>query len=42
MWEQMLLSPGVLEGEIAADAFKKNADIDKNGDGICQYVVLER
>ena len=32
---------GVLEGEIAADAFKKNADIDKNGDGICQYVVLE-
>ena len=32
---------GVLEGEIAADAFKENADMDKNGDGICQYVVLE-
>lgn len=32
---------GVLEGEIAANAFKENADMDKNGDGICQYVVLE-
>ena len=30
-----------MEGEIAADAFKENADMDKNGDGICQYVVLE-
>ena len=25
---------GVLEGEIVADAFKENADMDKNGDGI--------
>ena len=32
---------GVMEGEIAADAFKENADMDKNGDCICQYVVLE-
>ncbi len=32
---------GVLEGELAAEAFKKNPDMDKNGDGICQYVVLE-
>ena len=26
---------------MAADAFKENADMDKNSDGICQYVVLE-
>ena len=32
---------GVLEGELAADAFKKNTVMDKNGDGICQYMVLE-
>ena len=32
---------GTLEGELAADAFKENADMDKNSDGICQYVVLE-
>lgn len=32
---------GVLEGEIAADAFKTNSKMDKNSDGICQYVVLE-
>ena len=32
---------GTLEGELAADAFKGNPSMDKNGDGICQYVVLE-
>ena len=32
---------GTLEGELAADAFKENAALDKNSDGICQYVVLE-
>ena len=32
---------GVLEGEIAADAFKTKSEMDKNSDGICQYVVLE-
>lgn len=32
---------GTLEGELAADAFKENAAMDKNSDGICQYVVLE-
>lgn len=32
---------GVLEGELAADAFKNDSTMDKNGDGICQYVVLE-
>ena len=35
------LQSGVFEGELAANAFKTNAKMDKNGDGICQYVVLE-
>lgn len=35
------LQSGVLEGELAANAFKTNTKMDKNGDGICQYVVLE-
>ena len=35
------LQSGVLEGELAANAFKTNAKMDKNGDDICQYVVLE-
>lgn len=32
---------GVIQGELAAEAFLTNAEMDKNGDGICQYVVLE-
>lgn len=32
---------GVMEGEIAADAFKEHPEVDKNGDGIFQYIVLE-
>lgn len=32
---------GIMEGEIAADAFKKDPEVDKNGDGIFQYVILE-
>ena len=32
---------GVLEGELVVDAFKNNAFLDKNHDGVCQYVVLE-
>ena len=32
---------GRLEGELAADAFLTDATMDKNQDGICQYVVLE-
>lgn len=32
---------GRLEGELAADAFKELESMDKNADGICQYVVLE-
>lgn len=32
---------GIMQGEIAADAFKENPDADKNSDGVFQYVVLE-
>ncbi len=32
---------GVLEGELVVDAFKKKASLDKNHDGVCQYIVLE-
>lgn len=32
---------GIMEGELAAEAFQENASFDKNGDGVCQYVVLE-
>lgn len=32
---------GIMEGEIAAETFLHEPDADKNGDGVCQYVVLE-
>lgn len=32
---------GIMEGEIAVQAFVDNPAVDKNGDGIFQYVVLE-
>lgn len=32
---------GIMEGEIAADAFRKDPEADKNGDGVFQYVMLE-
>lgn len=32
---------GIMEGEIAAETFLENPEVDKNGDGIFQYVVLE-
>ena len=32
---------GVMEGEIAAKAWKNSPAADKNGDGIIQYVVME-
>ena len=32
---------GIMQGELAADAFLEDASADKNGDGIFQYVVLE-
>jgi methyl-galactoside transport system substrate-binding protein len=35
------LVSGILEGELAAEEFLNNVSVDKNGDGIFQYVVLE-
>lgn len=32
---------GVLQGEIAANYWKTHPDLDKNGDGVMQYVMLE-
>ncbi len=32
---------GIIEGELAAETFQSDPKYDKNGDGICQYVVLE-
>lgn len=32
---------GIMEGEIAADTFKKNEKADKNEDDVFQYIVLE-
>ena len=32
---------GIIEGQMAADAFKADPTLDKNGDGIMQLVVLE-
>lgn len=32
---------GQMQGELAADIIKKNQNLDKNGDGKIQYVVLE-
>ncbi|MGG7077088.1 galactose ABC transporter substrate-binding protein [Clostridium sardiniense] len=32
---------GVLQGKILADEWKANKDLDKNGDGVMQYVMLK-
>lgn len=46
-WEELYyvgadaFESGRLEGELAAEAFKEKKEMDKNKDGICQYVVLE-
>lgn len=46
-WEQLYyvgakaFESGIMEGEIAAAAFKDLPGADKNGDGVFQYVVLE-
>lgn len=46
-WEQLYyvgakaFESGIMEGEIAAEAFQNLPEADKNGDGIFQYVVLE-
>ena len=35
------LQSGILQGEMAADLFQKDSSVDKNEDGVFQYVVLE-
>lgn len=46
-WEKLYyvgavtLESGILEGQIVVDAYRSDPDIDKNGDGILQYVMLE-
>lgn len=46
-WEQLYyvgakaFESGIMEGEIAAEVFKEHSEVDKNGDGIFQYTVLE-
>ncbi|WP_024865300.1 substrate-binding domain-containing protein [Butyrivibrio sp. FCS014] len=35
------IESGILEGELAAEAIKNDASIDRNGDGVIQFVVLE-
>ena len=32
---------GIMQGEIAADLFKNDPTVDRNGDGVFQYIVLE-
>lgn len=46
-WDQLYyvgataLESGILQGEIATNIWKNTPTVDKNGDGIFQYVVLE-
>lgn len=35
------LESGIMEGELAAKYCKQHPEVDKNGDGVIQYVVLE-
>lgn len=39
--ERRHLRSGIMQGELAAEAFLTDQSLDKNGDGIFQYVVLE-
>jgi methyl-galactoside transport system substrate-binding protein len=32
---------GRIQGEIVADTWKENPEVDKNGDGVLQYILLE-
>ena len=32
---------GIMQGEMAADIFKNDPAVDKNGDGVFQYIMLE-
>lgn len=46
-WEQLYyvgadaFQSGIMQGELAAEAFQNNPALDKNGDGVFQYIVLE-
>lgn len=46
-WDQLYyvgakaLESGIMEGELAAEAFRERPQTDKNGDGIIQYMILE-
>ena len=46
-WDQLYyvgakaFESGIMQGEIAADTFLNDPKMDKNKDGICQYVVIE-
>ncbi len=46
-WDQLYyvgakaFESGIMEGEIAAETFKNDPSVDKNGDGVFQYLVLE-
>lgn len=46
-WDQLYyvgakaFESGIMEGEIAADTFQNHPEVDKNGDGVFQYMVLE-
>lgn len=47
-WEKLYyvgavaLESGIMQGEIVAEAYEKNPErLDKNGDGVLQYVMLE-
>lgn len=46
-WDQLYyvgakaFESGIMEGEIAAEVFLENASVDKNEDGVFQYMVLE-
>ncbi len=35
------IESGVMEGELAAEKCRKDGNVDRNGDGVIQYVVLE-
>ena len=46
-WDQLYyvgadaFQSGIMQGELAADAFKSDPSLDKNEDGVFQYIVLE-
>lgn len=46
-WDQLYyvgadaFQSGIMQGELAAEAFQSDPSLDKNGDGVLQYIVLE-